>query len=106
MNWFIAVPVGWAVVALVLGLIVGNGIRIECGVEPEVPVGMSAVGANQVGADQVPAGQPTGQVSADRAGVPVAADSGAPAPVVAVGQTATDQRPVVQVRQALLTGAR
>jgi hypothetical protein len=102
MNWFIAVPVGWAVVALVLGLIVGNGIRIECGVEPEVPVGMSAVGANQVGADQVPAGQ----VFADRAGVPVAADSGAPAPVVAVGQTATDQRPVVQVRQALLTGAR
>jgi hypothetical protein len=38
MNWIIAVLGGWAVVALVLGLVIGNGIRIERGIEPEVPV--------------------------------------------------------------------
>jgi hypothetical protein len=124
MNWFIAVPAGWAVVALVVGLLVGNGIRIECGLEPDVPVGLNRVGMKTVGPD-VPVGTDTvgmktvgpdvpvgtgqvgaDQVSADRAGVPVEADSKVPAPAVAVGQTATDPRPVVEVRQALLTGAR
>jgi hypothetical protein len=128
MNWFIAVPAGWAVGALVVGLLVGNGIRIECGLEPDVPVGLNTVGMKTVGPD-VPVGTDTvgtdtvgtktvgmdtvgtgqvgaDQVSADRAGVPVEADSKVPAPAVAVGQTATDQRPVVEVRQALLTGAR
>jgi hypothetical protein len=107
MNWFIAVPAGWAVVALVVGLLVGNGIRIECGLEPDVPVGLNTVGMKTVGMDTVGTGQVgADQVSADRAGVPVEADSKVPAPAVAVGQTATDQRPVVEVRQALLTGAR
>jgi hypothetical protein len=38
MNWLIALPVGWAVVAAVLGLLIGNGIRIERGKEPELSV--------------------------------------------------------------------
>jgi len=35
MNWFIAVPAGGAVIAVVLGLLIGRGIRIGRGVEPE-----------------------------------------------------------------------
>src|SRR5215218_5554486 len=38
MNWWIAVPVGWMLVALVLGLFVARGIRIEAGDEPECAV--------------------------------------------------------------------
>ena len=37
MNWLIAVPVAWAVLALVLGLLIGRGIRMERGPEPECP---------------------------------------------------------------------
>ena len=38
MNWWIAVPVGWMLVALVLGLFVARGIRIEAGDEQECAV--------------------------------------------------------------------
>jgi hypothetical protein len=38
MNWWIAVPVGWMLVALVLGLFVARGIRIEAGDEPKCAV--------------------------------------------------------------------
>jgi hypothetical protein len=38
MNWWIAVPVGWMLVALVLGLFVARGIRIEAGDERECAV--------------------------------------------------------------------
>ena len=35
MNWLITVLAGWTVVACILGLLVGRGIRIERGAEPE-----------------------------------------------------------------------
>ena len=38
MSWFVAVPVAWTVVALLLGLLVGRGIRMESGAEPAFPV--------------------------------------------------------------------
>ena len=38
MNWWIAVPVGWMLVALGLGLFVARGIRVGAGDEPECVV--------------------------------------------------------------------
>ena len=38
MNWLVVVPVGWTVVALVVGLIVGRGIRMAGGGRPECPL--------------------------------------------------------------------
>jgi hypothetical protein len=38
MNWLVVVPVGWTVVALVVGLIVGRGIRMAGGSRPECPL--------------------------------------------------------------------
>jgi hypothetical protein len=35
MNWLITVLAGWTVVACILGLLVGRGIRMERGAEPE-----------------------------------------------------------------------
>ena len=101
MNWFIAVPLGWAVVAVVLGLLVGNGIRMECGIEPEARVGTARVVTEKVGTARVG----TDEVGTDAVSVPAAA-SVAPASAGAVGSAAGAERAAVQVRQAVLTGAR
>ena len=65
MIWFVAVATGWAIVAVLLGLLIGNGIRLERGREsgrpsPAVtacPVVGAGVGAgivdDEVGADTV-----------------------------------------------------
>lgn len=38
MNWWVVVPVGWTVLALVLGLFIGRGIRMAGTVQPECPL--------------------------------------------------------------------
>jgi hypothetical protein len=38
MNWLVVVAVGWTVVALVVGLIVGRGIRMSGGGRTECPL--------------------------------------------------------------------
>jgi hypothetical protein len=38
MNWVIAVLAGWLIVALILGLLVGRGIRMQRGIELPVPL--------------------------------------------------------------------
>jgi hypothetical protein len=35
MNWLLAVSAGWLVVGGVLGMLIGHGIRVERGNEPE-----------------------------------------------------------------------
>ena len=37
MMWFLAVATGWAILAVLLGLLIGNGIRIERGRESRRP---------------------------------------------------------------------
>ena len=70
MNWIIAVLMGWAAVAVVLGLVIGNGIRIERGIEPEVPVraaegAVPAAGGVHRTAPAEAVGSDTGMVGAD-----------------------------------------
>jgi hypothetical protein len=99
MNWFIAIPVGWAVVAVVLGLVIGNGIRIERGIEPvsKDPVGMNKVAVSKVGMDGA---------GMDGAAVAEAGDVLVPAAADAVGSSAGEEWPAARARQTSLTGAR
>jgi hypothetical protein len=104
MNWFIAIPVGWAVVAVVLGLVIGNGIRIERGIEPvsKDPVGMNKVAVSKVGMD----GVGIDGVGMDGAAVAEAGDVLVPAAADAVGSSAGEEWPAARARQTSLTGAR
>jgi len=97
MNWFIAVPVAWAAVAVVLGLVIGNGIRIERGIEPDLPASRATAGTNEVVASKV---------GMDAAPAVQAGNVLVPAPADAVGSSADADRPTAGVRQASLTGAR
>jgi hypothetical protein len=70
MNWIIAVLIGWAAVAVVLGLVIGTGVRIERGIEPELPFGAAggavpAAGEVHVTAPAETVGSDTGMVGAD-----------------------------------------
>jgi hypothetical protein len=64
MLWLLALPVLWASVAVVVGLFVGHGIRMERGLECEHPVATGPAGISSPGADQAaeptPAERPAG----------------------------------------------
>lgn len=69
MDWFMTVSAGWTVVAVALGLLIGNGIRIERGCEADVPLSTEET-------PPTPSGLPTGArpPSAGAPPVGVAAD--------------------------------
>lgn len=58
MNWLVVVPVGWTVVALVVGLFVGRGIRIAGGDRPECPLPQENAAAHLPAVAAVDAGHP------------------------------------------------
>jgi len=93
MNWFIAVPAGGAVIAVVLGLLIGRGIRIGRGVEPELPVTADSAGETAMPTPPRATGTGAGAVP-----VPVAADA------VVVGPD--DEPRPARSRESSLTGAR
>jgi hypothetical protein len=97
MNWFIAIPVAWAAVAVVLGLVIGNGIRIERGIEPDQPASRITAGTNMVVASKV--GMPATPVAQ-------AENVLVPAPADVVASSADADWPAARGRQASLTGAR
>jgi hypothetical protein len=58
MNWLVVVPVGWTVVALVVGLFVGRGIRMAGGGHLECPLPRDNAAVHLPAAAAVDAGHP------------------------------------------------
>ncbi len=68
MIWLIAIATGWAVVAVLLGLLIGNGIRIASGAERPACAETTA----HRSATQERATEQTAQVSAEDVAVAAA----------------------------------
>jgi hypothetical protein len=94
MSWFVVVPVGWTVLALVVGLFVGRGIRMSGGGQSECPLPAAAAMPPAASAPPV-AGSTAEPIAAD---LPATATTGH-----LPGGDPTDHRPA---RERSLSAAR